>query len=490
MGQIRKLAGQTAIYGISSILGRALNYLLVPYYTSFFTLSEYGVVTELYAYVAFLNVIYTFGLETTFFRFSSKGKGDALFNQIQTIIVVLALVISGLLAIAATPIINFIGYEGQENYVYWLAAIMAIDSIVAIPFAKLRLEGKALRFASIKLFNIAINIGLNLFFYWELVWPGTAFVKVYDPSIGVGYVFISNLIANGLFIVLLFDKLIHFRPVLSRTRLHKIFSYAIPLVFTALAGVTNEMLSRAILKFRLPEGFYDGITNLDALGIFGACYKLSIFMVLSIQAFKYAAEPFFFSQAEEKESPKLFAKVMHGYVVFACFLLFAVVINLKSLGFLFLRQQIYRDGLDVVPYLLLGGLFLGVFYNLSVWYKLTDRTQWAAYISAIGAVITFGGNWLLIPIFGYMGSAYVTVLSYMIMVILSYGIGQKYFHVPYFLVKDLVYIFVMFVSALAIYHLNPLEGIASILVANLILIGTFVIILKVEKISLPQILKR
>lgn len=490
MGQIRKLAGQTAIYGVSSILGRALNYLLVPYYTSFFTAGEYGVVTDLYAYVAFLNVIYTFGLETTYFRFSTKEKDQSYFNQVQSIILLIAIVVSGALIISATPIVDFLGYSGQERFVYWFAAIMAIDSIVAIPFAKLRLEGKAKRFAFIRLFNIGLNIGLNLFFFWEVKWPDYAPFKIYDPSVGVGYVFISNLIANGFYLFLLGDVLFKYRFEWLSQNLKKIFKYALPLVFTGLAAVTNEMLSRAILKFRLPDGFYQGLSNLDALGVFGACYKLSIFMVLSIQAFRYAAEPFFFSKAEDKNSPQLFSRVMHGYVVFAAILLFAVVINLDILGLLFLRQEVYREGLDVVPYLLLGGLFLGVFYNLSVWYKLTDNTKWAAYISITGAIITFFGNWFLIPVYGYMGSAYVTAFSYLVMMVFSFFMGQKYFPIPYHVVKGSLYIVVLFIVSVGIYKYSPLEGVISFLVNNSILMVLVLATLKIENVNISQILKR
>ena len=214
---------------------------------------------------------------------------------------------------------------------------MAIDAVVAIPFAKLRLEGKAKRFAVAKLINIGVNIGLNLFFYAELLWPDVIPYKIYDPTVGVGYVFLSNLIANGLFIILLGDILLKFRPSFNVERISKVLKYSLPLVLTGLAGVTNEMLSRSMLKYRLPDGFYDGLTSQEILGIFGACYKLSIFMTLSIQAFKYAAEPFFFTKSEEKDSPQTFARLMNGYIIIACFIMLGVVINLDFLGDLFLR---------------------------------------------------------------------------------------------------------------------------------------------------------
>ncbi|MEL7144849.1 MAG: polysaccharide biosynthesis C-terminal domain-containing protein [Bacteroidota bacterium] len=498
MNSLKKLAGQTVVYGLSTILGRLLNYLLVPLYTSVFIAGEYGIVTDLYAYVAFFNVLYLFGLETTYFRLAGKEslQQQAAFNQVQTLVIINALAITTLLVVFAGQICDVLGYPGQERYIYWLAAVMMIDAVVAIPFARLRLDGHSKRFALTKLLNIVVVISLNLIF---ILWLPSyckngcnAWLSIiYFPDLGVGHVFLANLIANALYLVLLSDALLRFRPSISSERLKFIISYALPIMFLGLAGVTNEMLSRAILKYRLPEGFYEGLTSLGALGVFGACYKLSVFMVLAIQAFKYAAEPFFFINASDKKAPALYAKVMHGFIIFAALLMMAVIVNLDWISNIFLRSEIYQSGLEVVPWLLLAGLFLGIYYNLSVWFKLTDRTRFGAYISGIGALFTIVLNWFFIPIYGYMASALIAALVYLLMCMLSYAIGQRYYPIPYRLLAGLTYIVVIFSLALALHQQPWITNIWWKFAANnLLLLACIVIILRLEKVQLTSLLRR
>lgn len=445
MSLLKKLAGQTAVYGLSSVLGRMLNYLLVPLYTSVFLPGEYGVLTELYAYVAFLNILYIYGLETAYFRFSSAENSTDYFSVAFTSILLTSILFSGTVFFFSDQLAVLLGYEGNGEMIRWLSLILAIDAIVTIPFARLREQGKAKNFAVFKLSNIAINIGLNLFFLLFCPWflkdhPDHFLSTVYDTEIGIGYVFLSNLIANGLY-------LLFFIPVWKQVKLtfhlqewRKMMHYAWPILIIGFAGVTNEMLSRALLRHRLPEGFYAGLTNLEALGVFGACYKLSIFMVLAVQAFRYAFEPFFFAKASDKNSPALFSEVMTGFVIFTSFSWLLISVSLPYLAPIFLRQESYLQALDTVPWLLGGGLFLGVFYNLSIWYKLTDKTLYGAYISIIGAVVTFGLNWILIPLIGYMGSAIATFGTYFIIVITSFFWGRRHYPVPYDLKRVLGYI--------------------------------------------------
>ncbi|MGB3464234.1 MAG: lipopolysaccharide biosynthesis protein [Cyclobacteriaceae bacterium] len=497
MNPLKKLAGQTVIYGVSTIIGRLLNYLLVPLYTAVFKEGEYGIVTDFYAYVAFFNVLYLFGLETTYFRFANKEKNDEqnVFNTVQTLVLLNAFVITGLLVIFAPAIAEAFGYSGQEHYIYILACVMMIDAIVAIPFAKLRLEGKAKRFALTRLSNIVIVILLNLFFIVLL--PQLAdnnydgvLLSFYDPEIGVGYVFISNLIANALYLLMMGDLLLRLKPSFSKEQVGKFLVYATPIMFLGLAGVTNEMLSRAILKYRLPEGFYEGLTNLGALGVFGACYKLSVFMVLAIQAFKYAAEPFFFKGASQKDSPILFSRVMNGYIIFASILMMGVIVNLGWIGELFLRSDVYLRALPVVPWLLLGGLFLGVYYNLSVWFKLTDKTIFGAYISGVGAVLTIVLNWLFIPYFGFMASAVITAMVYFVMCSISFLAGQRYYSVPYRVLKGILYIISVFGISLFLYY-NPLaDGVFRYGINNFIILLTIAVILKIEKIDIVSFVRK
>lgn len=445
MSILRKLASQTAIYGLSSVLGRMLNYLLVPLYTSVFIPAEYGIVTELYAYVAFLNILFIYGLETAYFRFSSQEEGYNYFNLAFTSILISSLLFSGLIWIFSDTIAQILQYPDKAYFIQWLAAILAIDAIVAIPFARLRQNGKAIRFAVFKLSNIGVNILLNLFFILLCPMllernPNSFMRNIYNPDLGVGYVFLSNLIANGLYLLFFLPVWFKIRIIFNAAEWKRMMKYAWPVLIIGFAGVTNEMLSRAILKYRLPESFYEGFTNLEILGIFGACYKLAVFMTLAVQAFRYAFEPFFFSQAKEQDSPQVFSRIMTWFVLFTSLSWLALCVFMPFYAPIFLRQDSYLMALDAVPWLLGGGLFLGVFYNLSLWYKLTDKTLYGAYISLIGAFATFILNWSLIPVFGYMGSAVATFSSYFIMVVISYLWGMKHYPVPYQVIKVISYV--------------------------------------------------
>lgn len=445
MSLLRKLAGQTAVYGLSSVLGRMLNYLLVPLYTSVFLPGEYGIVTELYAYVAFLNILYIYGLETAYFRFSSKTTETDYFSIAFSSILITTVLFSGITFLFSAELASILGYNDQGHLIKWLSLILAIDAIVTIPFAQLRQRGKSARFAIFKLSNITVNIGLNLFFLIFCPWfladhPDHFLNNIYNPELGIGYVFLSNLIANGLYLLFFIPTWTGVKLIFNLIEWKKMMNYAWPILIIGFAGVTNEMLSRAILKHKLSEGFYEGFTNLEALGIFGACYKLSIFMALAVQAFRYAFEPFFFAKAADKNSPKLFSNVMTGFVIFTSFSWLAISVLLPYIAPIFLRQNSYLQALDTVPWLLGGGLFLGVFYNLSIWYKLTDKTIYGAYISVIGAVATFVLNWTLIPEIGYMGSAIATFATYFLMVVISYLWGKKHYPVLYDLKRVLGYI--------------------------------------------------
>lgn len=428
-----------------------LNWLLVPLYTQYLIPAEYGIVTELYAYVAFFVILYTYGMETAYFRYATAGHQDEklIFNLSQTSILLSSILISSALIIFSTPIVNYLEYPGQERYIVWFSIILGIDAISAIPFAKLRLEGKSKKFAAIKLINIFINIGLNLFFivyctkvvHQDAASPIKSFIQsFFNENRLVDYVFISNLVANGFLILLMGNIIFKMKIIIDRQELRKMYVYAFPIMIMSLAGVTNEMLSRAVLKKWLPEGFYEHYSNQAALGIFGAAYKLSVFMTLAIQAFRYAAEPFFFSRAKDIDSKNLFSKVMQGYIIFSSFILILISLNLDIIGKLFLRSPTYREGLVVVPILLLANLFLGIYYNLSVWFKLTDKTYYGTIISLTGAMITILLNFILIPFLGYLGSAIATLVCYLSMAAINFYFGQKNFPIPYDTIRNLFYV--------------------------------------------------
>jgi O-antigen/teichoic acid export membrane protein len=440
MSLLKKLASDTALYGLSTIVGRFLNYLLVPLYTQVFTTAEFGGMSKFYAYVAFLNVIYTFGMETTFFRYAKKENRQDVFNLIQSNIFINSLLISALLIGFSQPIAEFLGYPDKASFVIWFALIMAIDTLLAIPYALLRLENKAKRFAYTKIANIVINIGLNLFFlvFCRQIYLGNwfPFLKVpvsyiYAHEIGIGYVFLSNLIANALMFLMLYDAFAKYKFVFNWQKFKPMFWYGLPIMWMGLAGMVNMQLDKIMLEAYLPLHFYPHHSSLSAMGVYSACFRLATLMALAVQAFRYAAEPFFFSQAQDKQAPALFAKVMRYFVITCVVLWLAVSLHLDLLGWMFLRNPTYREGLYVVPVLLLGNLFLGVYYNLNVWFKLTDKTHYGTWITSFGALLTIVFNIALIPFMGYLGSAVAVSIAYFMMCWMCWFYGQKHFPIPY-----------------------------------------------------------
>ncbi|MFM9837434.1 MAG: lipopolysaccharide biosynthesis protein [Cyclobacteriaceae bacterium] len=431
MSKLKSLAGETVLYGLGSILPRMLNFLLVFLHTrNTFSTEEYGVLTKLMAWVAFINVVFTFGMETAFFRFANKPGSDAkhIFNLAQTCVLLVSVPLSVLFIVLANPIAASFDIANHPEFIVWLTLIMFMDAVVAIPFARLRLEKKALQFSMVKIANVIILVGLNYYFL----------KFAYNPSINVGYVLLANLIANSLFIFFFLKTLLGWRPLFDKQISPVMLSYAYPVMLTGVAGITNEMFSRQMLESWLPPNFYGTVTNKAAMGIFGACYKFAVLMNLGIQAFRYAAEPFFFSNASDKNSPELFAKINHYFVITCCLVLLGISINLDILQFLIGTD--FRSGISIVPILLLAYLFLGVYYNFSVWFKLTDKTYFGTIITVGGALITVAGNYFLIPIAGYMGSSWAALLCYSFMAVACYFFGQKYFPVPYQIAQGLGYI--------------------------------------------------
>lgn len=445
MNPLKKLAGETVLYGLGSIVPRFLNFLLVYLHTGVFVPEEYGVITKLFAYVAVVNIVFMFGMETAYFRFATKpGAGERrIFNLAQTVVVLISALLSLIFILQAKPIANSLGIPNHANLVTWLVIILLVDAVVAIPFARLRLEKKASQFAVGKIINVVLLVGLNIYFL----------KFAYNPEMGVGYVVLANLMANGFYILFFARTLLSWRPAFDRVISNAMLGYAYPIMLMGLAGMTNEMFSRLTLEWWLPENFYPGQSSEYALGVFGACYKFAVLMSLAVQAFRYAAEPFFFSNAVNTNSPQLFAKVNHYFVIVCCVLLLSVSINLDVLKY-FLRSDKYWEGLAVVPILLVGYLFLGVYYNLSVWYKLTDKTHYGTWITVGGAMITITLNYLLIPHYGYIGSSWATLICYFAMAAACYWLGQKFYPIPYGVLKSMAYILI---TVVIIYAVNEIE---------------------------------
>ncbi|MEI6695225.1 MAG: oligosaccharide flippase family protein [Bacteroidota bacterium] len=439
MNPLKKLAGQTAIYGLPTIVGRLLNYFLFPLYTRVFTTGEYGVVTELYAYVAFLMVILTYGMETTFFRFSKKeNEKGSVYNTS-----VISLLISSLAFIALTwifspAISSILGYANHTEYIVWFAWILGLDALSAVPFARLRELNKARRFALLKSVNIALQIGFNLFFIVLCPWlekhTGDGMLRFllhlfYKPSVGVGYIFISNLIASGITLLLMLPEIIDIKLYFDKKLWRQMLKYALPIMVWGMAGIVNETFDRILLKHLVPAADHP----MEQLGIYGACYKVAILMTLFIQTFKFAAEPFFFSQANREDARQIYADVMKYFIIVCSFIFLSVMmyidVIIKIIG------KDFRVGAPVIPILLMANLCLGVFYNLSIWYKITDKTMYGAYISIFGAAVTLVLNFWLVPIMGYMGAAWATLICYFLIMVVSYLLGQKHYFINYDLKK-------------------------------------------------------
>ena len=447
------------MYGLPSIIGRLLNYLLVPLHTSVFLPEKFGVITEMYSYVAFLVVLLTFGMETAYFRFVSKKENfndrGVIFSTTIVGLLITTIFFWVLSVSLSQSIANFLHYPDNSEYVVWFAIIVGFDALSAIPLAKLRMEGKAKRFAGIYFANILVNFGLNWLFlgYCMKVYPsgGSNFIVdlIYRSDIGVGYVFLANLFASLAKFILLSPEIIKMPKVVDWNRLKAMFLYGSPLLLGSLAIIVNEHLDKILLKHMLIKDLGES-GAIHQVGIYGACYKLSVIMMLFIQAFRYAAEPFFFSHEKEKNSKATYAMIMKYFVMVCSVIFLGVVLYMDVLKY-FIQKEEYWEGLSVVPILLMAYFYNGIFYNLSAWYKLSGKTKFGAYISLFGAAITIVLNLLLIPIMGYMGSAWATVICYFSMAVLSYVLGQRNYSIPYdlkqIIIPQLVVLFLYFMSS-------------------------------------------
>ena len=459
MNPLKKLASQTAIYGLSSVIGRLLNYLLVPLYTRYFLPAEYGVVTELYAYVAFLVVMLTYGMETAFFRFSKKEETTKVYSTTLISLLISSVVFVGLIFLNSSAISQWLGYANHPEYIQFFALIIGMDAVASISFAKLREQDKAMRFAFIRIVNIMVNIGLNLYFI------------VYQEY-GIAYIFIANLVASVITLIMLFPEMISSSWVFDKKLWKKMMIYALPLLIAGLAGMTNETIDRILLKHLLPN------TDMAAseLGLYGAFYKLSIIMILFIQTFRFAAEPFFFAQEKEGNSRKIYADVMKYFTIIMAIIFLGVTIFYDVIkGFL---GSEYHDerGFLVVSILLLANLFLGIYYNLSIWYKLTEKTKYGAYLSIFGAIITLSLNFTLIPVLGFVGCAWATLVCYFSMTVASYYLGKRHFSVPYQVKRIALYLFGMLCVYFCIYFTN-----LNMWINSLFLLGFVIFVYRLEK---------
>lgn len=433
---LRSLIKDTAVYGASSIVGRLLNWLLVPMYTYTFTQTgEYGIVTNLYSWVAVALILLTYGMETGFFRFVNHERwsdpGEVYTTSVISIgttsAVFLAVVVplSGYIAVA-------LDYGEHGSYIWMMAVAVALDAVTSIPFSFLRYKKKAWRFAGVKLLGIGLNILLNLLFIVWCPWlmqhcPGTV-DWFYDPTMGIGYIFMANMICSGVTLLLLLPELTAVPYRFNGKLLREMLVYSLPLLVLGLAGIMNQTIDKILLPVLEP----DKARAMADLGVYGACYKVAVIMVMFLQAFRFAYEPYVFArnrEADPRERLDEYSRVMTWFVAFG-FLIFLAVMEMLPLLKYFIGPH-YYVGLKVVKYIMLGELFFGIFFNLSIWYKLTDRTVWGSYFSLGGLAVTVGLNILLVPRIGYMGCAIAALVCYATMMIASYVVGRRYLPVPY-----------------------------------------------------------
>ena len=467
--QMKILAKETAIYGVSSIVGKFLNWMLVPLYTYVLQQqSDYGIVTNLYAWTALLLVILTYGMETGFFRFANK-EGENAQTVYSTSLIALfttSLLFAVACVLCQVPIANALGYPAHSEFIALLGIVVAMDAFASIPFAYLRYKKRPLQFAALKLLFVFLNIVLNLFFLvlcpkiqdWGIIsaW--------YNADYGVGYVFVANILATAIQTVCLLPAVgegfrslgvQEFRSsgVFSWGLLKQMLRYSLPLLVLGVCGIMNQTLDRILFPF-----FYDGADAQAQLGIYGACFKVAMVMMMFTQAFRYAYEPFVFAKHKDRESVEAYADAMKYYIIFSYMILLGMIFYLDLLKFIIAPS--YWEGLKIVPIVLWTYIFQGVYFNLSFWYKLTDKTQWGAYFSLIGVVITFGLQAVFVPRIGYVASAASSTVCYLVIMLLSYFIGRKHLEIPYDLRRIGIYTLLV-VTLLAVYY-----GLAQLLPMN------------------------
>lgn len=432
MAEMRRLAKETAIYGFSSILGRFLNWCLVPFYTYVLSSTgEYGIVAELYAWTAVLLVILTYGMETGFFRFANKevNIAEKVYSTSLASLGASSILFIILCTIFLPWISDTIGYGTHPEYIWMMAFIVAIDAFSAIPFAWLRYQKRPIYFVALRVLMIFVNILFNLFFLWICPKINASNPELigwfYNPDYGVGYVFVANVISSVIGLLALAPTFIKVKWNFSSALLKQMLIYSLPLLLLGIAGIMNQSLDKMILKH-----LYGDIELGKAqLGIYSACFKIGIVMMMFTQAFRYAYEPFVFSKQRHSDNKEAYSEAMKYYLIFSIFVFLGVMYYLDVLQYL-VRAD-YRAGLVVVPIVLICYIFQGISFNLSFWYKLTDRTNWGAFIAFIGLFITVAGNLIFVPRYGYIASAWASFVCFLVMMVISWVMGQKYYPIDY-----------------------------------------------------------
>lgn len=429
---MKSLAKDTAIYGLSSIVGRFLNYLLVPLYTTQLSAASggYGVITNMYAYTALVLVLLTFGMETTFFRFSNKEGEDPqkVYSTILTAVGFTSMVFVALVFTFITPLSNVMGYADHPSYIWVMAMTVAIDAFQCIPFAYLRHKKKPVKFAALKMLFIVLNILLNLVFFLLLPKLYASYPdeigKIYDPSIGAGYAFYINLACTGMITFCFYKELSEFKYVFDWKLMKRMLGYSWPILVLGIAGILNQAADKILFPY-----IYKAGNAHEQLGIYSAASKIAMIMAMITQAFRYAYEPFVFGKSKDKDNRETYAKAMKFFVIFTLLAFLVVMAYLDILKYLIGKD--YWSGLRVVPIVMAAEIMMGIYFNLSFWYKLIDKTIWGAWFSGIGCAVLIAINLIFVPQYGYIACAWAGFAGYGTAMTLSYFAGQKYYPIKY-----------------------------------------------------------
>jgi len=426
----KNLFKQTAIYGLATVVPRMFSFFLVPLYTELLPKAEYGQVNIIFAYLIFFNVILAYGMETSFFRFYNTEDDKKTVVETSTVSIFwTTLLFLAVALLFRTSVSEFLDIDVQYiTYVIW---ILALDALVIIPFSKLRARQKPMFYATIKIGNVAVNLGLNLFFLIYLPEiskenPDSFISSLYFEDFQVGYIFVSNIVASLLTLLVLLPNYLHVKWHFDFQLWKKMMRYGFPIMIAGIAFAINDQFDKILLKYLLPPA-----TAEEQVGIYSACYKLGLFMVLFRTAYTLGIEPFFFSHASNENASQTYATITKYFVIFGSLMTLAVIVFADVLKLVMIRDSSFWDAMGVVPLIILANFFLGIYTNLSVWYKLTNQTHIGAYISIVGAIITLALNYLLIPSIGYYGSAIATIAAYGSMMLISYTLGNKYYPIPY-----------------------------------------------------------
>lgn len=498
MSVLKKFLGQTAVYGVSTVISRLFNFILTPLFTKAYPTATFGIFTKLYAYASLINAILAFGMESTYFRYLNKheDKKQEVYNNSFLCIAFIAtlFLITGLVFV--NPIAGYLTADLDQladyrHYVQYFIGILFLDAICVIPFAKLRAEDRAFKYSVVKFLNIGFFVGLNLFFIYLVPaiiknnWPMGDWMASWYRTKWVGYVFISNLVASSVTLLMLFPEFLKLQLKFDKKLFRKMFAYSWPILIANLSFIVNENLDKIVLSGILPKEVADA-----QVGIYGAVCKIAIFMSIFITAFRLGAEPFFFSYAKNVNAKKTYAVILHYFVIALALLFVALVANIEILKYFISRDAAhiaeYWVGLPAVPYLLFGYVCLGIYMNLSIWYRLSDQTRFGLYISIIGAIITIVMNFILIPKYSYMGSAWVSMLAYFVMMVISYVLGQKYYPIPYDLKRILSYLLVSVVLVILSFWVFD----RNLYIGNALLLLFFVGVVYFEKDQLKLILRK